>query len=161
MRQEVGHSDYPMRRIRETSVRRSGVTEGVPERRVHASATRCRAIGTPSRPSLRPFGIPVIGVHPSTGLRPETPIAVPSRRFLAADVPRQPTGQPAWSGFTASHNSFIETRVYQRPAKYLTFSPTHGAISEHLLISVVISVLIVDHPVRRRRVRYTAVAFRT
>lgn len=38
----------------------------------------------------------------------------PSRRFLAADASRQPTGQPARPGSTASHNGSVETRVYQR-----------------------------------------------
>ena len=57
----------------------------------------------------------------------------PSRRFLAADASRQPTGQPARPGSTASHNGSVETRVYQRRTQGTQNSSPRFVVGRHLV----------------------------
>lgn len=154
-----------MRRTRETSACSSGGEFG----RFSAACSRVSHQMSSDRiphPRPRPFGVTLGGVHAYTST-PRNAHREPSRRFLATDVPRQPTGQPGpRSGFTASHYGSVETRVYQRrEGLHVFIGAIHSEQSTDsdvlTIVAVAISVLIVDWLVQRRRVQCIAVALRT
>lgn len=84
---------------------------GVPKEQVRSLTTRCRATRpSPTSSSLRSYRG---GVH-TYAFTPRNAHRWPSRRFLAADVPRQPTEQPGPVWFHGVAQQLRqETRVYQ------------------------------------------------
>lgn len=95
---------------------------GVPERRVRAAAARCR--DDPSSAYYRDHH-----QERRTRLRPVTPIAGPPAASSPQTFRGNQLDKQARSGFTASHNDSVETRVYSQHRGGLhVFS---GAIHSH------------------------------